>query len=272
MYRINSKKKLADGTFEMKIAATMIARKAKPGQFIIIRTDEKGERIPLTIADYNSKEVTVVFSVAGYTTEALSKLENGESLKDAVGPLGNASEIRDFGNVVLVGGGCGAAQLYLQAKALKKAGNKVIAICGFRNKFMVFWEEKIKEVSDELIITTDDGSYGIKGYVTDALKDALKKNKIDRVVAIGPAAMMKVAADMTKEKNISTVASINSIMIDGIGMCGACRVSVNGEIKFACVDGPEFDAHKVDFDELINRNRTYSEEEEQVKKEHHRCG
>jgi ferredoxin--NADP+ reductase len=272
MYNIISKKKLAEGIFEIKIAAPIISRRAKPGQFIIIRIDEKGERIPLTIADYGKDEITLVFMVVGYTTEALSKLSEGDSVKDVAGPLGNPSEIENFGTVVLVGGGCGVAPIYPQAKAFKKAGNRVISICGFRNKFMVFWEDKMKEASDEVIITTDDGSYGRRGLAADALKDTLKKNKVDRVIIVGPPLMMKYTSEATKKKNIPTIASINSIMVDGMGMCGACRIYVDGKTKFACVDGPEFDAHKVDFDELINRNKTYSEEEDNIKRGHKRCG
>jgi NAD(P)H-flavin reductase len=271
MYKIISKKKLAEGTFEMKIAAPRIARRAKAGQFVVIRIDDKGERIPLTIADFEKDSITLVFMVAGYTTEALSKLEEGDSLLDVAGPLGNASEISDFGTVVLVGGGCGVAPIYPQAKAFKEKGNKVISVIGFRNKDLVFWQDKMNEVSDELIVCTDDGSSGIKGYAADGLKHVLAKNDVNRVVIIGPPAMMKATSEITRNKKIPTIASINTIMVDGIGMCGSCRVSVGGEVKFACVDGPEFDAHKVDFDELINRNRTYEDEEAKIRGEHKRC-
>lgn len=271
MFKIISKKKLAEGTFEMKILAPRIARRAKPGQFVIIRIDEKGERIPLTIADHDGKEIAVVFTVAGYTTEALSKLSEGYSVADFVGPLGNGAETGNFGTVVLAGGGCGAAPIYPQAREFRKKGNKVISIIGFRNKELVFWEEKMKEVSDEVIITTDDGSYGKKGLVTDRLKEVMQSEDVKRVIAIGTPAMMKAVALVTKEKKIPTIASVNSIMVDGIGMCGSCRVQVDGEIKFACVDGPEFDAHKVDFDELMNRNAAYLEEEKEVIGEHKRC-
>ncbi|MBW2992827.1 sulfide/dihydroorotate dehydrogenase-like FAD/NAD-binding protein, partial [Candidatus Woesearchaeota archaeon] len=257
------------GTFEFKINAPRIARKVKPGQFVIIRIDDKGERIPLTVADYSDKEITIVFMVVGYTTEALSKLEEGEELLDVVGPLGNASDIKNFGTVVLVGGGCGVAPIYPQARALKEKGNKVISVIGFRNKDLVFWQDRMNDVSDELIVCTDDGSLGVKGFATEGLRNAIAKNEINRVIVIGPPAMMKATSEVSKK--IPTIASINSIMVDGIGMCGSCRVSVDGEIKFACVDGPEFDAHKVDFDELINRNKTYSDEEGIVKGESHRC-
>lgn len=269
MYKISSKKKLAEGTFEFRIIAPRIARKAKPGQFVIIRIDDKGERIPLTIADYDESEITVLFMVAGYTTEALSNMERGDFLLDVAGPLGNPSEIKRFGTVVLVGGGCGVAPIYPQAKALKAKGNRIISIMGFRNKSMIFWEDKIKSVSNELIVTTDDGSYGKKGYAADALDQVVEN--IDRIIIIGPPVMMKATSAAMKGRNIPTIVSINSIMVDGIGMCGACRVSINGKTKFACVDGPEFDAFSVDFDELINRNNTYLEEEKQVRGEGHRC-
>ena len=268
MHRIISKKKLAEGTFELKIDAPKIASNAKPGQFVIIRIDEKGERIPLTIADFDDETITVVFMAAGYSTEMLSKLNEGDNILDAAGPLGNASEIENFGTVVLVGGGCGTAPIYPQAKAFKEKGNKVISIIGFRNKELMFWEEKMREASDKLIVCTDDGSYGRKGYAAEALKEVIKKEKVDRIVIVGPPTMMKLTSEVSK--GIPTIVSINSIMVDGIGMCGACRVSVDGKVRFACVDGPEFDAHKVGFDELINRNKTYSEEEKEIGK-HKRC-
>lgn len=270
MFKIISKKKLGDNLFEMKIEAPLVAKAARSGQFIILRIDEKGERIPLTIADSDGSTITVVFLVTGFTTEQLSKLEKGELITDFVGPLGNPSEIENFGTVVLVGGGCGVAPVYPQARDLKKAGNKVIIIAGFRNKDLVFWEEKMKEVCDELIITTDDGSYGRKGFAAQALKEIIDTEKVDRVIIIGPPIMMKFTSIVTKEKNIPTIVSINSIMVDGIGMCGACRVTVDGKTRFACVDGPEFDAHKVDFDGLMNRNSTYTDEEKIVKEAKHK--
>ena len=270
MFKVLSKKRLGDNIFEMKIDAPLVAKAACSGQFIILRIDEKGERIPLTIADSDNSSITVVFIVAGYSTEQLSKLNLGDSILDFVGPLGNQSEIGNFGTVVLVGGGCGVAPVFPQARDLKKAGNKVIIIAGFRSKDLVFWEDRLKEVSDELIITTDDGSYGKKGFAAHALKEVIDREKVDRVIIVGPPIMMKFTSLITKEKNIPTIVSINSIMVDGMGMCGACRVVVDGKTKFACVDGPEFDAHKVDFDELMNRNSTYLDEEKIVREDDHK--
>ncbi len=270
MFKIISKKELGENIFEFKIEAPKIAKKAKAGQFIIVRIDEKGERIPLTIADNDKTTITIVFLVVGFSTEQLSKLKENDTILDFVGPLGNPSEIKNFGTVVLVGGGCGVAPIYPQARDFKKAGNKVITIAGFRNKDLVFWEDKLKEASDELIIVTDDGSYGKKGFTSDALKEVIEKEKVDRVIIIGSPLMMKFTAQLTQD-TIPTIVSINSIMVDGIGMCGACRVSIKGETKFACVDGPEFNAKDVDFDELINRNTAYLDEEKKVGKTHKVC-
>ena len=270
MFKIISKKMLAANIFEMKIEAPLVAKSASSGQFIILRIDEFGERIPLTVADSDSSSVTVVFLVVGHSTEQLSKLEVGDFILDFVGPLGNKSEINNFGTVVLVGGGCGVAPVFPQARDFKKAGNKVIIIAGFRSKDLVFWEDKLREVCDELIITTDDGSYGRKGFAAHALKEIIDKENVDRVIIVGPPIMMKFTSLITKEKNIPTIVSINSIMVDGMGMCGACRVVVDGKTRFACVDGPEFDASKVDFDELMNRNSTYLDEEKAVTEKNHK--
>lgn len=270
MFKIVSKRKLAENIFEFKIDAPKIAGKARAGQFVIIRIDEKGERIPLTIADNDQETITVVFLVVGFSTEQLSELEENDRILDFAGPLGNPSEIKKFGTVILVGGGCGVAPIYSQARDLKKASNRIITIAGFRNKGLVFWEDKLRKVSDELVIVTDDGSYGKKGTTTDALKEVLEKEAPDRVIIIGSPVMMKFTSALTKD-TIPTIVSINSIMVDGIGMCGACRVTVNKETKFACVDGPEFDAKYVDFDELINRNSTYVDEEKEVGKTHKTC-
>ncbi len=262
MHRIIEKKELGKNTNLLKIEAPLIARKYEPGQFMILKIDEEGERIPLTIADCDGeKTITVVFQEVGKTTFQLGKMKENDHLMDVAGPLGNPSEIKKFGKVVCIGGGTGIACIHPIAKALKERGNKVISIIGARNKDLLFWENKIRQVSDELIITTDDGSYGRKGVVTDPLKELIEKEKIDRVIAIGPPIMMKFVAETTREKKIKTIASLNSIMVDGTGMCGACRVSVGGETKFTCVDGPEFDAHLVDFDLLMSRLDTYLEKE-----------
>lgn len=261
MYPVIKKHKLAENTYLMEIEAPKIARKAQPGQFIILRIDEKGERIPLTIADYNRKTITVVFLVVGKTTEQLSQLRKNDSLLDVVGPLGNKSGISNFGTVCLVGGGLGIAPLYPIANALKKEKNTIITIIGAKSKEFLFWEDRLKGVSGRLIVCTDNGTKGRKGFVTTTLKELIEKERPNRVIAIGPPIMMKNIANITKDR-IKTIASLNPIMIDGIGMCGGCRVVIDGIIKFACCDGPEFDAHKVDWDELINRNKAYLEEEE----------
>jgi ferredoxin--NADP+ reductase len=260
MYKIKEKKVLAENTILIKIIAPEIAKKARAGNFIILRIDEKGERIPLTISDYDNNTITIVFLVVGKTTNDLSSLSKGDYILDVVGPLGNAIEVEKYGTVVFVGGGLGIAAIYPQLRALKKL-NKVISIIGARTKELLFLVDKIKENSDETIICTDDGSFGRKGFVTEALKDLIENEKIDRVVAIGPPIMMKAVSEVTRDKKIKTIASINTIMVDGIGMCGSCRVRVDNEIKFACVDGPEFDAHQVDWDEFLKRNLRYKEEE-----------
>ncbi len=259
MYRIKEKKFLAQKTYLIKLFAPDIAKKAKPGNFIMLRIDEKGERIPLTIANHDSETITIIFLVVGRTTEDLSKLNEGDDILDVAGPLGNPIKIKNYGTVVFVAGGLGIAAIYPQLKALKK-NNKIISIIGSRKKELLFLLDEIKESSDRVIVCTDDGSYGKKGFVTDALKETIDEEETDMVITIGPTIMMKAVAELTKDK-VKTVASINSIMVDGIGMCGSCRVHVDNEIKFACVDGPEFDAHKVDWDELLKRNSKYREEE-----------
>ena len=263
MYRILAKKDLTSDIHLFKIEAPAIARKAQAGQFVIVRRDEKGERIPLTIAGWDEGEgsVTIVFMEVGTTTRKLAKLAFGDSILDFVGPLGCPTEIEKFGTVVCVAGGFAIATIVPIAQAMKKAGNKVISIMGFRTKDIVFWEERLGSVSDELIVTTDDGSYKRKGLVTEPLKELLQQTKVDRVIAIGPTVMMKFCSLTSKPFGVKTIASLNPIMVDGTGMCGCCRVSVGGETKFACVDGPEFDGHKVDWDLLLSRQRTYIEEE-----------
>ena len=263
MYEILEKKKLAENIFSFKIKAPEIAAKAKAGHFIMLRIDEKGERIPLTIADYDKDSITLVVQVVGKTTTDLSNMKKKDKILDLVGPLGNPSNIEDVGTVCLIAGGCGCAELYPIAKEFKKAGNKIIVIFGARCKSLLFWEKEFKEISDKFIVCTNDGSKGIQGFVTDALADIIKKEKINLIIAVGPIPMMKAVSEMTRGK-IPTKVSLNSIMVDGIGMCGSCRITYDGQIKFVCVDGPEFDGHKVDFDELSKRNATYKEEENHI--------
>ena len=265
MYKILEKKIMSETVKLMKIKAPLVAKKALAGQFIILRIDEKGERIPLTIADYDRKEgtVTVIFMEVGKTTKYLGTLTVGDSLLNFAGPLGRPSEIEKYGTVVCIGGGVGIAPLYPIVRELKKAGNYVISILGARNEKLLMLEKEIEEFSDELHICTDDGSKGQKGFVSDVLQKLIDdKKKIDIVWAVGPVIMMKVVANLTKKYDIKTLVSLNPIMVDGTGMCGCCRVSVGGETKFACVDGPEFDGHLVDYDNLILRNRRFICEEE----------
>ncbi len=273
MYRIVAKKELAPAVKSLTINAPLISKKARPGQFIIIRVDESGERIPLTIADLDVQQgtVTTIFLEVGKTTKQLGSLKEGGSLADLAGPLGKPTEIKKYGKVVCVGGGVGVAPLYLEAKALKDAGNKVISIIGARTKELLIFEKEMQQVSDELHIATDDGSKGHHGFVTDVLQKLITEQNIDMVLAIGPTVMMKAVAKVTKPHNIKTLVSLNPIMVDGTGMCGACRVTVGGETKFTCVDGPEFDAHLVDFEELMNRQRTYLEEEKVALERWKRC-
>ncbi|NLF83090.1 MAG: sulfide/dihydroorotate dehydrogenase-like FAD/NAD-binding protein [Candidatus Gastranaerophilales bacterium] len=263
-YKILSKKELAENLFEIIVDAPYITRNGKAGQFIILRVDEKGERIPLTIADINKEknELAIVFMAVGLTTKKLAKLNVGDEILDIAGPLGVPTEIKKYGTVVCVAGGYGAAPCYLIAKAFKEAGNKVIMIMGARTADLIFWQDKMRAASDEFFITTDDGSLGTKGFVTGVLKDVMKNEKIDHVMAVGPMPMMKAVADLTRPENIYTVVSMNPIMVDGTGMCGACRLTVGGKVKFACVDGPDFDAHQVDFDEVLQRTRIYREQEQ----------
>jgi ferredoxin--NADP+ reductase len=247
-----------------RVDAPRIARKQKPGQFVILRVHEHGERIPLTIAESNPAEgtITIIVQGIGKTTKLLNLLNTGDVIMDVVGPLGRPSEVRLFGTVVVIGGGVGTAIAYPTAKALKEAGNHVIAVIGGRTKQSVLLEDEVRRVSDELYITTDDGSYGEKGLVTDKLTGLLGVGrKIDMVLAIGPIPMMRAVAEITRPLGIKTVVSLNPIMVDGTGMCGGCRVVIDGRSEFACVDGPEFNAHLVDFDSLIKRNAMYRESE-----------
>lgn len=265
MYRILAREDLAPNIHLFKVEAPLVAKKAQPGQFVVVRSDEKGERIPLTIADWDKKEgnVTIVFMEVGTTTKKLALLNAGDNILDFVGPLGRPTEIEKFGTVVCVAGGVGAAPMFPIARALKAQENEIISILGARNKELLFWEERLHSVSDELIVTTDDGSYKRKGLVTEPLKELLQETKVDRVIAIGPTVMMKFCSLTTKPFGVKTMVSLNPIMVDGTGMCGCCRVSVGGETKFACVDGPDFDGHEVDWNLLMHRLRTYLDEEKE---------
>ncbi len=262
-YKILSKKEICPNQYEITIDAPYVVRNAKAGQFIIFRADKDGERVPLTIADVNKEkgELTLVFMAVGYSTKKLAALNPGDEIADIVGPLGKPTHIEKYGTVVCLAGGYGAAPCYLIAKAFKEAGNKVYMVMGARTKDLIFWQDKMKDACTELFITTDDGSLGEKGFVTGVLDRIIKQEKVDYVIAVGPMPMMRAVADLTRDKNIYTEASMNPIMVDGTGMCGACRVTVGGEVKFACVDGPDFDAHKIDFDEVINRTRIYKDQE-----------
>jgi ferredoxin--NADP+ reductase len=240
-----------------------MTKNAKAGQFIILRTDKNSERIPLTIADYDRQNeiLTIVYMAVGYTTKKLASLDVGDEIEDIVGPLGVPTHIKNYGTVICVAGGYGAAPCYLIAKALKEAGNRVHMIMGARTKDLIFWQDKMKDACTELHITTDDGTLGIKGFGTTVMKEIMDNEKVDYAIAVGPMPMMRAVAELTRGTGIKTEASMNPIMVDGTGMCGACRLTVGGETKFACVDGPDFDAHQIDFDEVINRTRIYKDEE-----------
>lgn len=260
MYKILTKETLGPVTKLYVIEAPEVARKAKAGQFIILRVTAEGERIPLTIADFDREAgtITIVVQEIGKSTRLLGTLNEGDSLASFTGPLGQPTEIEHYGTVVLVGGGLGIAPIYPICRALREAGNHVIGIIGARTKDLLFWEDKMHEVTDELIVCTDDGSYARKALVTVPLKEMIEAGRdIKQVWGIGPAIMMKFVALTTKPFGVKTIVSLNSIMVDGTGMCGACRVSVGGKTRFACVDGPEFDGHEVDWDLLLSRQRTY---------------
>lgn len=260
MYLILKKEPLNPTVTRMVIDAPLIAKKAEPGQFIILRVHEDGERIPLTIADFDREQgtVTIIFQIVGATTELLNHLQAGDSLHDFVGPLGRPSEVEGLKKVAVVGGGVGCAIAYPIAKKLHQLGAQVHSIVGFRNKDLVILEEEFRAASDKLAVMTDDGSYGEKGLVTNALEQLINAGEqYDEVIAIGPLVMMKFVTQLTKKHNIKTVVSMNPIMIDGTGMCGGCRLTVGGKTKFACVDGPDFDGFQVDFDEAMARNTMY---------------
>lgn len=255
MNRILAKEHFSEKVVKLLVEAPLIARARKPGHFVIVICDEKGERIPLTIADADEAggTITLVVQAVGDSTAAICAKEPGEYLHDVVGPLGRATTIESFGTVVCCGGGVGVAPLLPILKAMKAAGNRVISILAARTKDLIILEEQVREHSDEVIIMTDDGSYGKKGLVTNGLEEVLTRERVDMVCTIGPAVMMKFVSLLTKRHGVPTICSLNTVMVDGTGMCGACRVTVDGKMRFVCVDGPEFDAHKVDFDEMIMR-------------------
>ena len=263
MYEIVEARPLARGIKLFVIKAPRIARKQKPGQFVIVRLDDCGERIPLTIADADAEAgtVTIVVQAIGKTTMLLSMLQAGDKLLDIVGPLGKPSEIENYGTAVVVSGSVGTAMAYPTARELKRAGNKVISIVGARSKELMVLEDEVRAVSDETLVVTDDGSYGSKGLVTDKLKEVMADQRVDYVLAVGPVPMMRAVAKMTAPEQIKTIVSLNSIMVDGTGMCGGCRVLVDNKSEFACVDGPEFDASRVNFEVLMQRNSMYREQE-----------
>jgi ferredoxin--NADP+ reductase len=265
MAKIIRKAQLNEVIYEIEVEAPQIARKGKAGQFVIVRLHERGERVPLTIADMDPKKgtITLVFQTVGKTTlELAQKLNVGDDIRDIVGPLGKATDVEKFGTVVLLGGGCGVAPVYPQAKVLKAAGNTVISIIGFRNKDLIFWKDKMAAASTELVVVTDDGSNGKKGYTTTALQEIINSGrKIDRVISIGPLIMMANTVKVTKPTGIKTVVSLNTLMVDGTGMCGCCRVSTSKGTKFACIDGPDMDGFDLDFDEIMARNRKFEPEE-----------
>ena len=270
MYRIVNKQVLNPTVTRMEIEAPLIAKKAEPGQFIILRVDENGERIPLTVADFDREAgtVTIIFQIVGATTEKLNHLEEGDSLHDFVGPLGRPSETEGLKKVAVIGGGVGCAIAYPVAKKLHQQGAVVHSIVGFRNKDLVILEPEFQAVSDKLVMMTDDGSYGEKGLVTNALEKLIESGeRYDEVIAIGPLVMMKFVTQVTKKYNIKTVVSMNPIMIDGTGMCGGCRLTVGGKTKFACVDGPDFDGFEVDFDEAMARGTMYRDFERHAHEE-----
>lgn len=251
---------------KIEVLASDIARYALPGEFIVLMVSEKGERIPLTIVDTDKNKgvITLIFQEAGLTTKLLGKLEVGDSLYALVGPLGHPTEIKKYGKVILVGGGVGIAEIYPVAKALRSAGNHVTTVLGARTKNLLILEKELKSVSDEFFVTTDDGSYSRKGFTTDVLTELLEKDKYDLVYAVGPIPMMKRVCSVAGNFGVKTVVSLNPLMIDATGMCGCCRVTVGGEVKFSCVDGPEFDGSEVDWNELVKRNNVYAEKEKHI--------
>jgi ferredoxin--NADP+ reductase len=266
MYEILRKEKWHDVLYSMWVNAPYVAEAAEPGQFVVVMIDERGERIPLTIADYDREEgwIQIVFQTVGKTTTKLAQMKQGDKLFAFVGPLGNPSEIKKYGTVVTVGGGTGIACVYPVTRALKDAGNRVIAIIGARTKGLIIMEDEMREASHELLITTDDGSYVRKGFVTNVLDEVLRREKdVKKIWTVGPAIMMKVVCDVTKPYDVETIVCLNAIMVDATGMCGSCRVTIGGETKLTCVDGPEFNGHLVDWREFMNRLLKYDELEKQ---------
>ncbi|MBN1134966.1 MAG: sulfide/dihydroorotate dehydrogenase-like FAD/NAD-binding protein [Anaerolineae bacterium] len=279
MYEILLREDLAPVTKLLEVQAPVVASKGQAGQFVIVRIHQEGERVPLTIADYDRERgtITLVFQEVGKTTMHMGTMQPGDSFASLTGPLGRPTEIEKYGTVLCVGGGVGIAPIYPIARDLRAAGNTVISIIGARTKELLFWEDKMRTVSDELIVCTDDGSYARKALVTIPMKELLESGRaIDRIWAIGPAIMMKFCALTTKPFGVPTIVSLNSIMVDGTGMCGACRVEVGGQTRFVCVDGPEFDGHQVDWDQLLARQRIYPEQEklavEKWQSQHQPCG
>jgi ferredoxin--NADP+ reductase len=274
MYRIIEKRDLTPTIKLMKVVAPAIARKAQAGQFIILRLHDHAERIPLTIADYSRDEgtITIVLQVVGKSTEELATLKVGDDILNFAGPLGEPSEIKNYGTVICIGGGVGVAPIYPIARSLHQAGNRIISIIGARSADLLFYESEMRIVSDQFQVVTDDGSKGRKGLVTGALEDLLtSKEHLDLVFAVGPVPMMRAVAEITRTYGVKTIVSLNPVMVDGTGMCGGCRVTVGGTTKFACVDGPDFDAHQVDFQELQMRQRTYRKEEQAANEHYHQC-
>lgn len=271
MFKIVRREEMAEGTVILNdIEAPLIAKKAKPGQFVILKANEEGERIPLTMADTDPEKgtVTIIYMVVGKSTAIFRDLKVGDGYQDVIGPLGKATHVEKVGKVVCVGGGTGVAVLHPITRALKQIGNDVTCIIGSRTKDLLILEKEMDAASNDLRVCTDDGSYGHHGFVTDVVKEVLEEGDVKLVVAIGPVPMMKAVSNITKEYNVSTMVSLNPIMVDGTGMCGGCRVTVGGQTKFACVDGPEFDGHQVDYDELMLRLQAYLEEEKKCHKEY----
>lgn len=264
MNKIVSKEFLSENVAKLVVEASQISRKQSPGQFVIVRTDGKGERIPLTIADADKEKgtITLIIQRIGTSSHKIARLESGDSLLDVSGPLGRPTKVEKVGTVLACGGGVGIAPLYPIARAFKEAGNKLITVLGARNRELLILEKEMAAFADEMIIMTDDGSHGKKGVITIGIEEVLQREPVHLAIAIGPAVMMKFVALLTKRYNVPTIASLNTIMVDGTGMCGACRVSVAGKTRFVCVDGPEFDAHEIDYNEMIQRLNTYKKEEQ----------
>ena len=265
MYKILKAEKLADKIYLMDVEAPRVAKHCEPGQFVIVKMDDKGERIPLTICDYDREAgtITIVFQVVGASTQRMTGLEVGDSFRDFVGPLGRPTDLSEYKNIVLVGGGIGSAVIYPQAKHLAALGNPATVIVGARNKELIMYEDEFRAAAKDIRIATDDGSYGVKGFVTDVLKEILEKGEADCVMAVGPMPMMRAVSELTRAYGVKTVVSMNPLMVDGTGMCGCCRVTVGGKTRYACVDGPEFDGHEIDWSEAMTRLTAYKQQEKE---------